>query len=83
MSVRFASVRASLYSIVALNAHISESVFESARHPFVQYVLCAIQQFTTFKARSDDHMPDMFDIIANSYNASSIQVKFDGSAYDL
>lgn len=83
VSVLFARVRATLDSMLAINAKIAGSVFASARKPFVQYVLRAIRKFTIFKARNNDHMPEMFDITAISYNASAIQVQIDGSTDNL
>lgn len=62
---------------------IAGSSSASARHQFLQYVLRAIQQFTFDKAFSNGHMPDTFDITANSYNSSAIQVQIDCSTDDL
>lgn len=83
MSVLFARVPANLDSILSLNAQIAESDSSTTRQPFVQYVLRAIHQSTILKSCSDDSMPGMFDIIANFYNSSAIQVQIDGSTDDL
>lgn len=73
----FASACANPDSIVAMYARIAGLVAACSTQPFIDHVREAIRQFTLGKAHRDNHAPDMFDVIADSEDATVIQVQVD------
>lgn len=75
----FAAACGDVGSILARYARLAGPVSACGRHPFVAHFRDAVREFGDNREMQTDAMPDMFDVIADSDDATVIQVHVDSA----